>query len=91
MKKIVFAFCLGLFVLGASGSLMGSGYLVNKRVRKEDESDEYYREMVAREQKTGWASVAAGFAVMMSAVPAFRIISSLLESFRKIEQKLGIE
>jgi hypothetical protein len=89
MKKWIGLLCAGIAVLGIAGGVMGSGYILNPRVQQEGESAEQFEAMIARDKKTGWASVGAGIAVSASSVPLFFVLARLLGELAFIRKSLG--
>lgn len=88
-KKVVGLFCGAVAVLGASGIIMGLGYLWNKRTKLEHETPAFHEAMTKRESKTGWASIAAGIGVMISSIPLYNIITGITDQLSSIKSALN--
>jgi len=85
MNLWIFAFCTAVGVLGLAGIVMGLGYIVNKRTQLPNETLEYHQAILAREKKTGWASIIAGVGVALSSIPLYLIITGFMYKLSIIE------
>lgn len=88
-KKSTGIFSFAIAVLGLSGIIMGLGYICNKRTKLEHETPEFHEAMASRENKTGWASIAAGVGVMVSSIPLYQIITGITDQLSSIKSAVN--
>lgn len=85
MNITVGIFCACVSVLGLCGTLMGLGYIVNKRQRLTNEPEEHHLQMLKRESKTGWACIIAGAAVAIGGIVLYFVVMHFLNLLEAIK------